>query len=166
MADGIELWTYTLYSNSLLHLELVYGQQRTVQPAARLPGADEGELEPGYTLDYHLDQKPEAVRAVFQTIRDRILAWASEEGGIIETPNKLYIGYRHGRNFCEIQIQARGLKAYLDIAHAELDDPKGLARDVAGVGHWGTGDVEIKIDHINQVEYALEMIEQAYRLAL
>jgi predicted transport protein len=166
MAEGIELWTYTLYSNGLLYLDLVYGQQRTLPPISQPPGAGDGEPERGYTLEYHLDQKPESIRAIFQAIRGGILAWASEEGGIIETPNKLYIGYRHGRNFCEIQVQARGLKVYLDLTHAELADPEELARDVAGVGHWGTGDVEIKIEHINQVEYALGLIQQSYRMTL
>jgi predicted transport protein len=34
------------------------------------------------------------------------------------------------------------------------------------VGHWGTGDVQVRADDMEQVEYVLGLIEQAYRLTL
>jgi len=49
---------------------------------------------------------------------------------------------------------------------ARLDDPQQTACDVSNVGHWGTGDVEVKIDNIDQLEYALSLIQQAYRHTL
>lgn len=43
MDEGIELWAYTLYGDDLLHVELMYGQQRSqpVMPSAKI--SDEGE---------------------------------------------------------------------------------------------------------------------------
>ena len=44
MGEGIELWRYVLYGDNLLHLELVFGQQRTVTAAPRAEDADEAEI--------------------------------------------------------------------------------------------------------------------------
>ena len=84
----------------------------------------------------------------------------------LKTPNKLYVSYRHGRNFCEVEVQARSLKIHIDIPHAELYDPLGIARDVSNVGHWGTGDTQVKVEDLEQADYVLGLIEQAYRQTL
>jgi len=163
MGEAIELWTYTLYGDDLLYLELVYGQQRSFQ----LPPEDkEGKAEAHYTIDYHLAKRAKNVQELYQAIREGIFALEREEGDIIETPNKLYIAYRHGRNFCEVEVQARAVKLHIDIPYERLEDPRGMARDVSDIGHWGTGATNVKIDSIEQVEYALGLIEQAYRLTM
>jgi len=74
----------------------------------------------------------------------------------------LYIGYRHGKNFCEIELQKQGIKIDLDIPHKELADPKGFARDVTGIGYWGIGYIEIKWENENDFEYVCKLIEQAF----
>ncbi len=164
MGDGIELWRYMLYGEDLLYLELVYGQQRaTPASSSRAQAAADSPEEPLYTLEHHLNKSADSVRLLFETLRDGILALASDEGEIIETPNKLYVSYRHGKNFCEVQFLARSLKLHLDIAFDLLDDPRGLARDVSGIGHWGTGDVEVKLDSDEDVEYVLGLVRQAHQ---
>lgn len=164
MGEGIELWKYTLYGDDLLHLELVYGQQRKIKPSPTYE--DGGDEEPIYTIESHLNGKPAQIQELFAAVQEGILSWQSEEGDIIETPNKLYISYRHGRNFAEIEVQSRALKIHIDIPQERLDDPLGLTRDVSGVGHWGTGDTEVKVTEMEQVEYAVGLIKQAYQLML
>ncbi|MFN8371991.1 MAG: DUF5655 domain-containing protein [Anaerolineae bacterium] len=164
MGEGIELWRYTLYGSDLLHLELVYGQQRATPVLVQNTTTNQ-EIKPEifYTLEYHLEKGSDKVQEIYHALRDGILALASEEGEIIETYNKLYIGYRRGKNFCEVQFQTRSLKIHLDINYEFLEDPRKLARDVSGVGHWGTGDVEVKIDTDADVPYAIELIKQSYQ---
>lgn len=81
------------------------------------------------------------------------------EAEIVETVNKLYVGYRHGKNFVEVEIQSKGLKLFLDIPYNNLSDPQNIARDMTGIGHWGTGDVEIKLQKPEELEYVLSLIE-------
>ena len=166
MGEGIELWRYVLYGDNLLHLELVFGQQRTVSADHPAGDAGEAEVEERYTLDYHRQKGTPQVRTLFDALREGILALASEEGEIIETPNKLYVSYRHGRNICEVEVQARALKVYVDIPPEAVDDPQGMARDVSSIGHWGTGDLELRLDSLEAVEYALILIAQAYQLTV
>jgi predicted transport protein len=43
----------------------------------------------------------------------------------------------------------------------ELDDPKGLAKNVTGIGRWGNGDVELGVASLDEVPYAIGLIRQS-----
>ncbi len=45
----------------------------------------------------------------------------------------------------------------------ELDDPKGICRDVSSIGHWGNGDYEIAIRTDEDIEYIMSLIKQSLR---
>lgn len=167
MGEGIELWRYVVYGDDLLHLELIFGQQRNAPTTSgSISAAQLSENEPEYTLEYHRNYGQNQIRGMFEKLREGILALASEDGEIIETPNKLYISYRHGKNFCEVQVLKRALKLHLDISHAQLQDPRQLARDVSTIGHWGTGDVEVQIESLEEVDYLLGLVAQSYQQTL
>jgi predicted transport protein len=53
------------------------------------------------------------------------------------------------------------LRLSLNMPFAELDDPKGLAKDVTGIGRWGNGDVELGIATLEEVPYAIGLIRQS-----
>ncbi len=43
-----------------------------------------------------------------------------------------------------------------------VEDPRGLARDVTGLGRWGNGQVEIGISSVNDLTYAMGIVRQAF----
>ena len=43
----------------------------------------------------------------------------------------------------------------------ELDDPRGLARDISGIGTWGNGEVEVKLNRIEDLTYVLGLVRQS-----
>ena len=43
-----------------------------------------------------------------------------------------------------------------------LDDSKKIFRDVSNIGHWGTGDYELKISDEDNFEYIMSCIRQSY----
>jgi predicted transport protein len=47
----------------------------------------------------------------------------SEGDTITEKANKMYIGYKHGKNFAEVRLQSKLLQIWLDISAEDLDDP-------------------------------------------
>jgi predicted transport protein len=158
---NIELWTYRCYGGNYLYLDPLF----TTNPIKSVKtGKEESDIVPvTYTIDYHLKGKNENIRALFLALQERIISIA-EEGEILEKPVKIYIGYKHGKNFCEVEIQASSLKIWLDIPPNELDDPHSLGRDVAGIGHYGTGDVEVRLTSMENLDKVIALIEQAYRL--
>ena len=164
---NIELWTYRLYSDGLLQLEPLF-----VPEASRRRPADEvqnGKRRPKegkqFTVESRLKGKPENVRELMELLRERIFTLGDEDE-IIEKAHKTYIGYKHGKNFCEVQPQASGLKIWLDISPAELDDPRGMGRDVTEIGHHGTGRVEVRLSELDELEHVSSLIRQSYLLTV
>jgi predicted transport protein len=132
-----------------------------------LISTESGEQEPVeetqvYSIEDHTKNKSKEMIQLFERLREGILALA-EEGEIIEKANKMYIGYKHGKNFCEVRPQTKFLLLWLDIQPSDLDDPNHIGRDVSQIGHYGTGLVEIKVSDIVELGQALNMITQAYK---
>jgi len=45
--------------------------------------------------------------------------------------------------------------------YAELDDPIEVARNLAGMHHWGNGEVELAVATLDEVPYAIGLIRQS-----
>ena len=41
-----------------------------------------------------------------------------------------------------------------------MDGTKALCRDVTNIGHWGNGDVQLKITQVDDLPYALSLVQQ------
>ena len=169
---NIQLWTYRRYSDDFLFLESIYAttsQKESKKGKAieveEVSGDSEEMEEIIYTLDDHLKGKSEDIRFLFDALKERIFA-LNVDGDILEKPNKIYISYKHGKNFCEVRPQSKEIKIWLDISITELDDPKKLSRDVSQVGHYGTGEVETKLGNLSELDDVMNLIEQSYKQTL
>jgi len=162
---NIELWIYRLYGDDLFYLEQIYAAATPIPRRQPEEGSTEITAEPPveYRIEDHLRDKPAETVALFEQLRERILALDEE---VVEKAVKNYVVYKHGTNFCEVWIQARGLKIWLDISPETLQDPFGLARDVRQVGHWGTGEVEITLKSPDQLDAVMALVEQSYQQTL
>jgi predicted transport protein len=58
--------------------------------------------------------------------------------------------------------QAKRLRLSLNMPFHEIDDPKGLCRDVTGLGRWGNGNVEVPFDTVEQLPYVVGLIRQSF----
>lgn len=114
---------------------------------------------PQYTLDNY-DQVNAFNRILFENLNVRILNLGTS---VKREFKKLYIAYKVDTNFISIVILNRGLRIFVNMDHAKVVDPKGITKDVAGVGHWGTGDVEMMMDSLDQLEDVMAVIEQAFQ---
>ena len=168
---NIQLWTYRKYGNDFLFLDSIFAttsQKSPKKDKANTPVENDdqqAEADVIYTLEYHLGQKPAETKSLFEALQEKIFL-LNDDSDIIEKPNKIYISYKHGKNFCEIQIQANKLKIWLDIPHAELDDPNKLSRDVSKIGHHGTGVTEINLSELSELDTVMYLVEQSYKQTL
>lgn len=169
---NIQLWTYRRYGDDFLFLESIYAttsqkvSKKEKAIAVEEASDDSGEIEEIiYTLDDHLKGKSEDVKILFDALKERIFALNADDD-ILEKPNKIYISYKHGKNFCEVRPQSKEIKIWLDISFNELDDPKKLSRDVSQVGHYGTGEVETKLGHLSELDDVMNLVEQSYKQTL
>jgi predicted transport protein len=75
---------------------------------------------------------------------------------------KRYIAYKAETNFVDVVTRVNGLRLYLNMPFAEINDPKRLCKDYTGRGHWGNGDVRVKLDSLDQLPYAMGLVRQSY----
>ena len=79
-----------------------------------------------------------------------------------EEYKKFYIAFKSATNFVDIVPQKVRIRLSLNIDYPDIIDPKGLCKDVSGLGRWGNGDVEVGISNLNELDDVMELIQQAF----
>ena len=74
---------------------------------------------------------------------------------------KLYIAHKLRTNFMDVVVLSSRLRIAVNLDFDEVFDPKGICRDVTGLGRWGNGDVEINYASIDQLPDILEIVKQS-----
>lgn len=105
----------------------------------------------------HLRSGP--LRVVFEEFRKQVLAL---DPCVAEEFLKLYVAYKAETNFVDVIPQAKRLRLSLNVGFPEIDDPRGICRDVTGLGRWGNGDVEVGLSSIEEVPYVMGLVRQSF----
>ncbi len=100
-------------------------------------------------------------RMLFEKLNTRILNLGTY---VKREFKKLYIAYKADTNFVDVVIQNSRLCLTINMKFADVIDPKGICKDITGVGRWGNGDVEVGLDSLDGLDDVMEIIEQAFRL--
>ena len=111
-----------------------------------------------YGLEDHPHLLTGTTKVLFEAFRKEVLAL---DPCVNEEILKLYIAYKAERNFVDIIPQAKRILLVLNMRFAEILDPKGVCRDVTNLGRWGNGDVEISVNFIDEIPYAIGLARQA-----
>lgn len=112
-----------------------------------------------YSLADHAEYLQGDMLKLFEQLRTRI---CNLDNSIREEFKKLYIAYKATTNFVDIVPQKSRLRLSLNLAFHEINDPRGICKDVTNLGRWGNGDVEIGISSHEELDYIMFLIEQAF----
>lgn len=112
-----------------------------------------------YTLDDHPYLALPGVAELFQQLRRQVLEL---DPCVTEEFLKLYVAYKAETNFVDVIPQTKCLRLSINIPFHEAHDPKGLCKNVTGLGKWGNGDLEIRLAALNELPYAMGIIRQAF----
>ncbi len=122
------------------------------RPAAAKPGQQYG------IADHpHLVSGP--MHDLFEALRKAVLAL---DPCVSEEFLKLYIAYKAETNFVDIVPQAKRLLLVLNLGIEDIEDPKGLCRDISNIGRWGNGEVEVGLANLDELPYVVGLIRQAF----
>lgn len=116
-----------------------------------------------YSIEDHPHLLTTAMRPVFDALRKAVLAL---DPCVSEEFTKLYVAYKAETNFVDVVPQAKRLRLSLNIRFADVNDPKGLCKDVTGTGRWGNGDVEISLSKLEELPYIIGLVRQSLELQL
>jgi uncharacterized protein with ParB-like and HNH nuclease domain/predicted transport protein len=111
-----------------------------------------------YTLADHPYLMAGKSKDLFDAFRAEVLAL---DECVHEEILKLYIAFKAETNFVDVVPQARRLRLSLNITFAEIDDPRGLCKDVANLGRWGNGDVEVMLENLEDIPYIIGLVRQS-----
>jgi len=160
ISENIELKTYLLYDNNILFIEnVVLPNRKEITKKTKKTNVTYKD----YSVEDHLSGKSDTVKELFKELQERIL---KIDDKIKEKVLKFYVAYELDRNFTEIVIQANGLWVHLDISKDEVNDPEDRLVDISGKGHWATGNLKIKVERIEDIEYCMNLIKQSYESKL
>jgi predicted transport protein len=171
MGASIELWTYRLFVNQTLYLEEVQQKELVSANDDRVPSLKNPIMVAAgkkaalsrktgvYTVEQHLKSRPTAIKAILLAVQEFVTGL---DEAIEERPKKLYIAYRTTQNIVCVEPQQKKVYLFLKLDPKKVRLEKGFARDVSNVGHFGTGDVEVTLTTLEDLERARPLIQQAY----
>lgn len=116
-----------------------------------------------YSIGDHPYLLTDTVNPLFEAFRKAVLAL---DPCVSEEFLKLYVAYKAETNFVDVVPQASRLKLSLNMRFSEINDPKGLCRDITSLGRWGNGDVEVGLASVEELPYVMGLVRQSLELQL
>lgn len=114
-----------------------------------------------YDETHHLTGKPQEAVALYRAIEQ--LCLSMEPSAVTRRYLAKTINFeRGGQCFCSVHVLQAGLRVWVPLRYKDLRDPPAFARDVSHVGHWGTGDTELRISSQSELEQAARVIRQSF----
>ncbi|GMV23954.1 MAG: transporter [Acidimicrobiia bacterium] len=172
MGANIELWTYRRFENNTMFIEEVLKRtvdtpevpqgkpKNPVMVAAGKKAAATKSLGLQYSADDIFDKAGTKLRDVALTAHDYIRGL---DQAIEVVPKKVYIAYKTTENIVCMDVNRSRVALFLKLNPKKVPGPAGMSRDVSQIGHYGTGDLEIVVKSLDDLEKAKPYIQQAYQ---
>ncbi|MER7796204.1 DUF5655 domain-containing protein [Microbacterium sp. NPDC096154] len=156
---SIDLVTYRDFGGELFALELVHTSRVEPQSASDAPGVARGSQ--GKTVSELLAQASPELTALYEQLDAYLVALGDD---VSKKATKQYFAYRRLKNFAcvEVHPQSRNLLVYLKVDPDDVELEEGFSRDVRNIGHFGTGELELRISNQRQLDRAQSLLQASY----
>lgn len=163
MNRNIALIRYRKFEGDLLLLEqltAVSAKPAPFQPSAGSPTspAIRGRYR---SVSDQVSQATKELSDLFHLVSDYLIALGDD---VQSKTNENYVAFRRLKNFAclELRNQSKKLLVYVKVNPDTLSLESGFTRDVRGIGHFGTGDLEITIQSAADLEKAKPLFDRSY----
>ena len=165
MNRNIELIRYMRFGGDLLLLEQVNAV------SASTDGGGSGASPPGgvsrtrtKTVSDYIEQADQQLKDRYEALREYVINLGD---GVQAKVLKDYFAFKRIKNFACVVVHARtrDLLVFVKVDPDTIQLEKGFTRDVRKIGHFGTGDLEIKLTSERDFERAKPLIERSYESA-
>lgn len=159
----IELWEIKRFSNDTLSFEQIINRSskesiKTVSNSETITTVSQ-EIKV-YSEHDHLENIEENLLNIYAEIKEFLLSLGDD---ITIYPKKKTIGFKiAGKVFCDIVLQDKGIRLFLNAKKGTLKDPENITRDVSEVGHWGNGSYEVRfpLKDDTEMDYVFNLLRQ------
>ncbi|NPV43686.1 MAG: DUF91 domain-containing protein [Firmicutes bacterium] len=156
---NIELIRYKKYEDDLILFELVNATTASQTTIVSDDGTTKSNIYK--TVTENLQQADKELQDMYYSVRDFILNLGDD---IQEKVLKYYIAFKKIRNFACVEVypKSKTILMYLNINPDEVELKEGFTRDVRNIGHYGTGNLEVRITSKDDFEKAKALIAKSY----
>ena len=98
-------------------------------------------------------------RILFESLDKRIMNLSP---AVKKEYKKFYVAYKLDTNFVDIVFQKQRLRISINMKFSEINDPNGICKDITGLGRWGNGDVELFMEHQDELDQIMEIVKQSF----
>lgn len=110
-----------------------------------------------YSLEtYDID---DLTRRLFEALDKRIMNLSP---GVKKEYKKLYVAYKLDTNFADIVFQKQRLRISINMKFSDIIDTNCICKDITGIGRWGNGDVELFMEHQDELDQVMEIVKQSF----
>ena len=137
---------------------------KQVWPAVTLPEVTLSQYlqpsitESNYSISDHPNLARPQIKEMFELFRKEVCAL---DPCVNEEFLKLYVAYKAETNFVDVIPQTGRLLLVLNIDYDQINDQKGLCRDISGLGRWGNGNVEVGFSQMSEIPYVMGLVRQS-----
>ena len=142
-------------------INLLSEYQKVVGENAMLPFNVNSILYGAFSVEDITQKLPQNTRDIFKTLRDKIIDLHPD---IQERANMLFTAYKMRTDFASIEPRQSKVTIILNATIDELDDPKGICRDMRGIKHRGVGSTQIVAINIEQIDDIMLLVRQSFEI--
>lgn len=161
MNRNISLIRYRKFEGDLLLLEQLTTASAKAAISVTSSSVAQGG-KPNYkTIADQMAEAPQSLLDLYHLLSDYMLAMGDD----VETKTTAYyIAFRRIKNFASLEFrnQAKKLLVFVKVNPDTVALEPGFTRDVRGIGHFGTGDLEITIQSAADAEKAKSFLDKSY----
>lgn len=164
MNRNIELIRYMRFGDDLLMLEQVNAAVTNGSNASNSQSLSNGSKTRSSTVSENLERADEELTDLFETLREFLEGVGSD---VQFKALQDYFAFKRIKNFAcvEVKTRERKLLMFLKVNPDTIQIEPGFTRDVREIGHFGTGDLELTIKSLADIEKAKPLIERSYESA-
>ena len=170
LRERIDLVRYRVFDGGLLSLLLVDSAPGvpSLGPARRqrrerglAADAGGGNIKPSVRAP--LGAAPVCLQDLYAELDEALTAW----GEVEVAPLQHYIAYRRMVNLASVIFRPKHevILVYLRVDPDTVELEEGFSRDMRGIGHLGTGDLEVRVASAAHLEKAGPLIRRAFEAA-
>lgn len=164
MSRNIDLIRYRLFGEDLLMLDHIATSTGSAQQSNNLQ-SDGVKHYPPKSNKVSVTEQLKSADGELTKLYEDFLDFINSIGDDIQSRQlQMYIAFVRLRNFVclEVRKQRGVILLYLSLDPNDIQFEEGFTRDMRGIGHYGTGDVEVIISSRETLEKAKPLIKAAY----
>lgn len=157
MQRNIQLVEYMKYENDLLVFDYL-NLDLKVNPIKENHIPTTNKPTKYRTIEDRMESLNPELKKILKELRTLITSLSDEVSELIM---KQYIAYKKINNFVTVDMTNEKIQIYLPLNPDKIEIKDNM-RDMRGIGHFGTGDVEILIRNEKELQQAVEYIENSF----